>query len=246
MSPPQRVAVVSGGSRGLGQALVSQFVSDGWAVATFSRTASPFIEQCQSQDRAEERFLWDAVDAADGQRLRDWTAEVVRRFGRLDVLVNNMAVECDGLLSLARPEDIQRQIAVNLEATLLLTRACLRPMLAQQAGAIVNISSVNALEGHAGVAVYSATKAALHGLTRSLAAEVGPAGVRVNCVAPGYFDSAMSRHLNDDQRVRLVARTPLRRLAGVDDVVAAVQFLISPQAAFITGQILAVDGGLTC
>jgi 3-oxoacyl-[acyl-carrier protein] reductase len=119
-------------------------------------------------------------------------------------------------------------------------------MLRQGRGCIVNISSVNAVRGHAGVAVYSATKAGLDGLTRSLARELGPRNIRVNSVAPGYFESDMVKGLTEEQKHRIVRRTPLGRLTSAEDVANAVYFLVSEQAAFITGQILVVDGGITC
>jgi 3-oxoacyl-[acyl-carrier protein] reductase len=119
-------------------------------------------------------------------------------------------------------------------------------MLRQGGGCIVNISSVNAVRGHAGVAVYSAAKAGLDGLTRSLARELGPRNIRVNSVAPGYFESEMVKGMTDEQKQRIVRRTPLGRLARAEDVANAVYFLASPQASFITGQVLIVDGGITC
>jgi 3-oxoacyl-[acyl-carrier protein] reductase len=145
-----------------------------------------------------------------------------------------------------RPEEIHRQIAVNLEAAVSLTQACARVMLAQERGNIISISSVNALRGHAGAALYSGTKAALDGLTRSLARELGPRGIRVNSVAPGYFESEMTRNFTTEQRSAIVRRTPLGRLVTVSDVVAVVRFLAGPESALITGQTLVVDGGLTC
>ena len=119
-------------------------------------------------------------------------------------------------------------------------------MLRQGCGCIVNISSVHALRGHSGVAVYSATKAALDGLTRSLARELGPRRIRVNSVAPGYFDSDMTRKMADEQRKRIARRTPLGRLARIDEIANVVYFLTSDEASFITGQTLVVDGGITC
>jgi 3-oxoacyl-[acyl-carrier protein] reductase len=157
-----------------------------------------------------------------------------------------MATITEGLLALSRDADVHRQVSMNLEAAILLTRACLKGMLAQGSGSIVNISSVNALRGHTGVSVYSATKAALIGLTRSLAVELGPGGIRVNCVAPGYFQSEMTSGFSEEQRSRIARRTPLRRLGTVEDIVAAIRFFNSPEAAFITGQLIAVDGGFTC
>jgi 3-oxoacyl-[acyl-carrier protein] reductase len=245
MTGERRVAVVSGGSRGLGQAIVADLLQSGAVVATFSRSATEFVDQCRARDPQADSFLFQALDGADVKRLKQFTLDVLGRYGRIDVLVNNMAAGSAGLLTLQREPEIHRQIALNFESAVFLTRACLKAMLPQGAGAIVNVASVNALRGHAGVSVYSATKAALIGLTRSLAAEVGPGGIRVNCVAPGYFDSEMTAELNDQQRERIVRRTPLRRLGTVRDVVGLVRFLLSPDAEFITGQVIAVDGGFT-
>jgi len=135
---------------------------------------------------------------------------------------------------------------VNLTTALVLTQACSRLMLRQGAGCIINISSVHAVRGHSGVAVYSATKAALDGFTRSLARELGPRQIRVNSVAPGYFDSEMTEGMPNEQKQRICRRTPLRRLARIDEVASAVHFLASDQASFITGQTLVVDGGISC
>jgi len=246
MTEPRRVAIVSGGSRGLGQAIVSDLLQSGAIVAAFSRSATPFIDQCRAADTDAESFYWEAIDGSDFERLGTFAQNVLRRYGRIDALVNNMGTMTDGLLTLMRDADIHRQIAMNLEATIFLTRACLKGMLPQGSGSIVNIASVNAMRGGTGVSVYSATKAALIGLTKSLAVEVGPAGIRVNCVAPGYFQSEMTAGFTDDQRTRIARRTPLRRLGTVEDIVGAVRFFLSPNAAFVTGQLLAVDGGFTC
>ncbi len=246
MSGERRVAVVSGGSRGLGEAIVADLLRHGAIVATFSRSATPWIERCRAADTDASSFHWEAIDGGDFPRLGEFVRGVVRRFERIDVLVNNMATMTDGLLSLARDTDVHRQVSMNLEAAILLTRACLKGMLPQGSGSIVNISSVNALRGQAGVSVYSATKAALIGLTKSLAVELGPGGIRVNCVAPGYFQSEMTAGFSEEQRSRIARRTPLKRLGTVEDIVAAIRFFNSPEAAFITGQLIAVDGGFTC
>ena len=246
MTVERRVAIVSGGSRGLGQGVVADLLGQGAVVATFSRSATRFTEDRRAADPQAELFYWEAIDGADFPRLGEFVRGVLRRYGRIDALVNNMATMSDGLLTLMRDADIHRQVAMNLEAAIFLTRACLKGMLPQAAGAIVNIASVNALRGHSGVSVYSATKAALVGLTKSLAVEVGPGGIRVNCVAPGYFQSEMTAGFSEEQRARIARRTPLRRLGTVEDIAAAVRFLLSPDAAFITGQLLAVDGGFTC
>ncbi|ETR70536.1 MAG: 3-oxoacyl-[acyl-carrier protein] reductase [Candidatus Magnetoglobus multicellularis str. Araruama] len=240
----QKIVLISGGSRGLGMGIVNALLNQGHKVATFSRSITSFIKKCQ--DLHKDDFLWDAVDGEDLSNLQSFVRLVSSHFGGIDILINNAGVGTDGIMTLTRESDIQRCISLNLETSIYLTRACLKTMLQQRSGCIVNISSVNAIRGHSGVAVYSATKAALDGLTRSLAREVGPEGIRVNSVAPGYFESDMSGKLSDNQRARIIRRTPLKRLANVSDIVETILFLTSDAANFITGQTIIVDGGLTC
>lgn len=246
MSSDQQVILISGGSRGLGQALVSHFLARGQIVVTFSRSRTSFIEQCLQADPDGQRFFWQALDGTDSDAVKRFVLAAAARYGRIDALINNAGVATEGVLALMRVGDIQQMIAVNLEGAILLTHICTRVMLSRGRGAIVNISSLNGVRGHAGVAVYSATKAGLDGLTRSLAREVGSRGIRVNSVAPGYFESDMTEHLDDEQRARITRRTPLGRLGTTADIIGAVQFLLSAEASFITGQTLVVDGGLTC
>jgi 3-oxoacyl-[acyl-carrier protein] reductase len=245
MPQTRKVALVSGGSRGLGAELVSGFLDRQYGVATLSRTRTDFIANILSA-RDPQHFHWSAVDGRDHDALRAFVKEVDERLGRVDVLVNNAGIAMEGILPTMRTRDIVETVEVNLIAALVLTQACSRLMLRQGCGCIVNISSVNALRGHSGVAVYSATKAALDGLTRSLARELGPRQIRVNSVAPGYFDSDMTGALTQEQKTRITRRTPLGRLARIHEVADAVHFLASDQASFITGQTLVVDGGITC
>ncbi len=172
--------------------------------------------------------------------------EVLDRFGRIDVLVNNAGQGVEGVLPTMRVSEIVEAVDVNLTATLVLCQTCSRVMLRQGAGCVINISSINALRGQGGVAIYSATKAALDGLTRSLARELGSRNIRVNSVAPGYFESDMVKGLSEERKSRIERRTPLGRLARVEEVANAIYFLASDQASFITGQTIVVDGGLTC
>ncbi len=246
MQPERAVALVSGGSRGLGVALVGGFLSRGYAVATLSRQRTAFIDRTRAERKTRDDFLWDCVDMLDSDALRSFVARAAERFGRIDILVNNAGVAAEGVLPTARREAIEDVIEVNLTAAILLAQACARVMLRQHRGSIINISSVNAIRGRPGVSVYSATKAALDGLTRSLARELGPRNIRVNSVAPGYFDSDMVGAIDSGEKERIARRTPLGRLARAEEVAEAVFFLASDRASFITGQTLVVDGGITC
>jgi 3-oxoacyl-[acyl-carrier protein] reductase len=244
MSAEPRVVLVSGASAGLGAALVEHFLTRGDTVAAFSRRRNDAIEGHEQKHGAGGRFFWQSVDAADLPSIRAFVRDVLRRYGHIDALVNNAGVGVQGLLTLTSDEELTHAVNVNLSGSIALTRACLKGMLAAKRGSIVSVSSVNALRGHKGLSVYSATKAALHGFTRSLAREVGPQNIRVNAIAPGYFESAMVEHISPEQKATIVRRTPLRRLTSMEDLVGALEFLLSAPA--ITGQVLAVDGGYSC
>src|SRR6266446_5991141 len=241
MPQARKVALVSGGSRGLGAQLVSGFLDRHYRVATLSRTKTAFITNI-SRGRKGRHFHWSQVDGRDHEALRAFVKDVGDRLGRIDVLVNNAGIAMEGILPTMRTRDIVEVVEVNLTAALVLAQACSRFMLRQGSGCIVNISSVHAIRGHSGVAVYSATKAALDGLTRSLARELGPRQIRVNSVAPGYFDSEMVRDMAEEQKQRIVRRTPLGRLARIDEVANVIQLLAFAQSSFISGQRLVVDG----
>lgn len=243
MKEDRKVILISGGSRGLGQALVTDFLTQGHIVTTFSRSESPFIADCLSK----ESFYWESVDAMDVEQIKKFAKSIIRRYGKVDVLINNAAMVWESILTMRTSASITREISLNLESTIHLTQTCLKSMLVQEEGCIINISSVNGIRGNSGLAVYSATKAALDGLTRSLAREMGPEGIRVNSVAPGYFESEMTKDLlSQAKTARIVRRTPLRRLGTSQDIVGLVRFLTSPDASFITGQTIVVDGGLSC
>lgn len=242
------VAVISGGSRGLGLALVDVFLDRGWRVATFSRSETDeILDRLRVHDeKGTDRLIWRSVDGASADEIREMAKVVSNRWARIDVLVNNAGVGFDGLLTFMRSDDIDRVLDVNLRGAILLTQACVKNMVRRGAGSVVNISSVNGVKGHSGVSVYSATKAALDGMTRSLARELGPRNIRVNSVAPGYFESDMVKELSEEATARIKRRTPLGRLARQSEIAQAVYFLASGQGSFITGQVLVVDGGLTC
>ncbi len=237
-----RTVLVTGGSRGLGAGLVSSFLALGDNVATCSRSPTAAVEAWRKNG---DQFYYQAVNLADRSSSESFVGEVVSRFGRIDVLVNNAGVARDGVLPLFSDEQIDEVIDTNLRATIHLIRLVSRRMLRHGSARIINISSVVGLSGYRGLSVYSASKAALDGLTRALAREFGPRGITVNSVAPGYLRTEMSHGLDARQLEQIVRRTPAGRLGEPDDVAAAVRFLASPEAAFITGHVLVVDGGLS-
>jgi 3-oxoacyl-[acyl-carrier protein] reductase len=241
--PP--TVIVTGGSRGLGAVLVQGFLDDGANVATCSRSTSPAVTAWSSDATLTDRFRHDVLDLANRSASREFVKETLDAFGQIDVLINNAGIAHDGVLGLASDDDIDAVIDLNIKGTLTITKAVVRHMLTRGSGRIVNITSVVGLAGYRGLSVYSASKAALDGFTRSLSRELGPRSITVNSVAPGYLSTEMTDDMNDAQLAQIVRRTPAGRLGEPSDVLAAVRYLVSPGAAFVNGQVLVVDGGLT-
>jgi 3-oxoacyl-[acyl-carrier protein] reductase len=244
-SQSSRVILITGGSRGLGLALVRHFLQAQQCVATCSRRSSDEIDAIQADAHSAPRFAFHRVDIADAAAIREFVQTVFNRFGRIDALINNAGVAHDGVLATLPEDQIDQMLQVNLRAALLFAKECSRLMLLGDGGSIVNVSSIIGQSGFSGLAPYAATKAGMLGMTRALARELGPRNIRVNAVAPGYLETELSKSLSPQQRQQIIRRTPLGRLGQVDDVVPLVDFLLSPAAAFITGQTLTIDGGAT-
>ena len=242
--------IISGGSRGLGLAVVERLLGRGDSVATFSRSGSAALERLATSHAG--RLHAERIDAADAVAIRGFVDRAAARFGGIDHCIANAAVAHEGVVATVRDDEIDAMLDVNLRGSIVLVRECVRQMLVHPLGttedaargpSVVVVSSVVAARGSPGLAVYAATKAGLEGFARSLARELGPRGIRVNVVAPGFLETDLSASLSEADRSRIVRRTPLGRLGVPSDVVGAIEFLSGPQAGFITGQVLTVDGG---
>ncbi|MGH9719078.1 MAG: SDR family NAD(P)-dependent oxidoreductase [Bryobacteraceae bacterium] len=240
-----RVVIVSGGSRGLGKGFVGALLDAGHRVATFSRSPTEFIRELQSAPELKERFLYESVDTRNPESLKSFVDTAKRPIGRIDILVNNAGIARDGILAIFSEENIDEVIDVNLKSSIRLTKYCVRHMLLERRGRIINISSIIGITGYRGLSVYAATKAGLDAITRSLARELGSRGILVNSIAPGYMRTEMTHGLDEAQMGQIVRRTPLGRLGETSDVCPLLVFLCSDQSSFITGQVFVVDGGLT-
>ncbi len=246
MTSQPRTIIVTGGSRGLGAGIVQSFLDSGDRVATCARSETEAIRQWRADPQFAGRFLFVEADVAKPEQTQHFVQQVIAEWSTIDVLINNAGVARDGILALFTDEDVDTVIDLNLKGTIQLTRAVVRNMLARGGGRIVNVSSIVGHTGYRGLTVYGATKAALDGFTRALARELGSRHITVNGIAPGYLKTEMSHGLDEAQLNQIVRRTPAGRLGDPADIARAVQFLVAPDNDWITGQVLVVDGGLTC
>lgn len=240
-----KVAVVTGAGRGIGQAIASTFARAGAKVAVLSRTASN-AGRTADQINAEHPGSAKAyeVDIADGASVAAAGEKILTDFGRVDILVNNAGITRDGLALRMSVEDWDTVLNTNLKGAFHAIKAFQRSLLRRKDARIINISSVVGLTGNAGQANYAASKAGLIGLTKSLAKEFAGRGVTVNAIAPGFIATDMTEELTDQVKAGIIERIPLGTLGTVEDIAAAALFLASPEARYITGQVLVVDGGM--
>jgi 3-oxoacyl-[acyl-carrier protein] reductase len=239
-----RSVIVTGGSRGLGLGIARRLAGAGYTVIAVARKKSDELDEAIQQAPAGS-IHFVPFDLAEIERIADLVKQVRKEFGPTYALVNNAGISFDGALALTPNAQIEQLVRVNTISPLVLTKYVVRSMMADGGGRVVNIASIIASTGYSGLSVYGATKASLVGFTRSLAREVGRMGVNVNAVAPGFIATEMTKGMKEADLERVQSRSALKRLAGVDDVAAAVEFLLSDGAKNITGTVLTVDAGST-
>lgn len=239
-----QVALVTGASRGIGAAIAKTLGKQGATVIGTATTQNGADQITASLQQAGVKGVGMALDVNDAAQVEAVLKEISDKFGEIAILVNNAGVTRDTLLMRMKEEDWDMVMSTNLKSVFRLSQAVLRPMMKARYGRIINISSVVGHSGNAGQTNYSAAKAGMTGFTKSLAQEVGSRGITVNCVAPGFIDTDMTRELPEEQRNRLLQQIPLGRLGQVDDIAAAVTFLASPAAGYISGETLHVNGGM--
>jgi 3-oxoacyl-[acyl-carrier protein] reductase len=239
-----RNVIVSGGSRGLGLAIACKLVASGYRVIAIARQQSAPLTAAM-QDAAAGALQYRAFDLSDLGSIAGLVKGIRKEFGPIYGLVNNAAVGAAGVLATMRDAEIERTVRLNTISPIILSKYVVRAMMAHDGGRIVNVASIVASTGFSGLAAYSATKASLVGFTRSLAREVGAVGINVNAVAPGFLDTEMTECLGEEHLEQIVRRSALRRLAEVDDVADAVEFLLGDKAKNITGTVITIDAGST-
>jgi 3-oxoacyl-[acyl-carrier protein] reductase len=240
-----KVAVVTGASRGIGRAVAVELTKQGADLALIGRDPTALDETaaaCRSA-RADVRAHFYVVDVTDEKSNSDALARILADLGRVDIAVANAGQSIDGLMLRFKSRDLDRLIDANLKSAFYLSAAVTRPMVKQRSGAIVFVSSIVGIAGNAGQAAYSATKAGLLGLTKSLAKEIGSRNVRVNAVAPGLIETAMTAEMPEAARAHYLRQIALGRPGSPDDVAGVVSFLCSDAARYVTGQTIVVDGG---
>jgi 3-oxoacyl-[acyl-carrier protein] reductase len=240
-----QVAVVTGAGRGIGHAIAMRLASEGARVASVSRSEANAQRTADeiNAGRADAAKAY-SVDVADHTAVQKTGACILADFGRVDILVNNAGVTRDGLSMRMSIEDWETVIDTNLKGAFIFIQALMRPMIKQRSGRIINITSVAGITGNAGQANYSASKAGLIGLTKTLARELASRGITVNAVAPGFIVTDMTDVLSDEVKKAILPRIPLGKFGEGEDIAAAVAFLAAPEAKYITGQVLTVDGGM--
>ncbi len=239
-----KIALITGASRGIGQAIALKLGHDGAIVVGTATTQSGADAISQYLEKAGITGMGIALNVNNVDQIDDAFKIIREKFGEIEILVNNAGVTRDNLLARMKDEEWDEIMDTDLKSVFRLSRAVLRPMMKARSGRIISISSVVGSIGNAGQSNYAAAKAGMFGFSKSLAREVGSRNITVNCIAPGFIDTDMTRALSDEQRQNLIQHVPLGRLGCSEEVAAAVAFLASPVAGYITGTTLHVNGGM--
>jgi len=239
--------IVTGGSRGLGLGIARKLAGEEYRVIAVARKETDQLTSAMQEAQRDNpgSFHFVPFDLANIEDIAQLVKTLRKDFGPIHGLVNNAGMSVDGALPLMRNSQIEQLVRLNTVSPIILTKYVVRHMMADGGGRIVNIASIMGFTGYSGLSVYGATKASLIGFTRSLAREVGRMGVNVNAVAPGFVDTEMTQGLKAEQRQQIVRRSALKRLAEIDDVANAVEFLLGNKSKSITGTVLTVDAGST-
>lgn len=239
-----QIALVTGASRGIGAAIAAELGKQGATVIGTATTQGGAEKISAALQQAGIKGVGMALDVNDAAQVDAVLKEIGEKFGVITVLVNNAGVTRDTLLMRMSDEDWDAVISTNLKSVFRMSQAVLRPMMKARYGRIINISSVVGHMGNAGQTNYCAAKAGMTGFTKSMAQEVGSRGITVNCVAPGFIDTDMTRELSEEHKAKLMERIPLGRLGQAEDIAAAVAFLASSRAGYVSGETLHVNGGM--
>lgn len=239
-----QIALVTGASRGIGAAIALELGKQGAMVIGTATSASGADQISEALAQHQLKGAGMALDVNDAEQIETLLKTIAEQFGDVTILVNNAGITRDTLLMRMKDEDWDAVIGTNLKSVYKMSQAVIRPMMKARSGRIINISSVVGHMGNAGQTNYAAAKAGMAGFSKSLAAEVGSRGITVNCVAPGFIDTDMTRELPEEQRQALLQHIPAGRLGQAEEIASAVAFLASPNAAYITGETLHVNGGM--
>lgn len=237
-------AIVTGGSKGIGKSIVETFLKNGCVVYTLSRSQGDFDALKKIADENGTQVFWKAVDVSNEESFVAVLTEVIKEAEGIDILVNNAGITKDGLMMRMATADWDEVIKVNLNSAFWASRAVYRHMLSRKGGSIINMSSIVGVRGNGGQANYSASKAGLIGLTKSMAAEVGSRGVRVNAICPGFIGTEMTDKLSDEVKAEFASKIPMKRMGTPEEIANVTLFLASDLSTYVTGQALLVDGGM--